>query len=298
MIEYTPWDDGGGGVRMGLTPIAAEHWLQQPHDYIARLQQRRMLAQNRRNEVFARLPGDQTDQALEEVAALINAAAGPAFASADRGGAQSAAPLRSDVSDDAPANTRSVRADTRFLSAGLGVCEDLCLLLPDGDDYRLHAALLCAPSFWFLRQKLGLPLAGIHAPVTALEQKIGARIRAFLRNMPPDRVFTRGNWHLHNTADLFHPHPDDWTKAHTLTAENIGQRLWLRCERQTLRKLAHCQAILFTILVYVNPLTELARRPELAQQLLRAYANMPPEERQARHFAEFGTQLQAWVQRL
>ncbi len=291
MIEYTPWDDGGGGVRMGLTPITTDRWLQQPHDFIARLQQRRVLVQYRMNDVFARLPGDQTDRALEEVAALINAAAEPARAGADAEIAQSPSPLRPDAGASAQANAR-------FLSAGLNACEDLCVLLPDGDDYRLHAALLCAPSFWFLQQKLGLPLLGIHAPVAALEQKIGARIRAFLRNMPTDRVFARGNWHLHNTADLFHPQPDDWTKARALTAENIAQRLWLRCERQTLRKLAHSHAILFTILVYVNPLAELALRPELAQQLWRAYANMPQEEREARHFAAFGAQLQAWVQQL
>ena len=291
MIEYTPWDDGGGGVRMGLTPIDADQWLQRPHDYQTRLQQRRMRVQQQLNDVFARLPDHQTDVALDAVAVLIDAANGRAPDTADHVLAQTAAMQPA-------AAGGSARATARFLSAGLGVCEDLCVLLPDGDDYRLHAGLLCAPSFWFLRQKLGLPLIGVHAPVAALEEKIGARIRAFLRNMPAERVFTRGNWHLHNTPELFHPQPDDWTKAHTLTAENIGQRLWLRCERQTLRKLADSQAILFTILVYVSPLAQLAQRPELARLLWHAYTNMPAQERDARHFTDFAAPLQAWLQQL
>ena len=289
MIEFTPWDDGGGGLRMGLSPLAADRWLQRPHDWAARLQQRQLLLQSRRHEVFARLPGSHVDDAQMEVAALIHASADPANGIPEHEINRVASTVGADA---------GLPADACFLRAGLSVCEDLCVLLPSGDDYRLHSALLCAPSFWFLQQKLGLSLPGIHAPVVGLEEKLGARIRAFLANLPPERVFTRGNWHLHNTGEQFHPHPDDWTKAHTLTPDNIGQRLWLRCERQTLRKLTHSGAILFTILVYVNPLAELALHPTLARELWRAYMNMPTAERDARHFAAFNAPLQQCLERV
>ncbi len=62
----------------------------------------------------------------------------------------------------------------------------------------------------------------MHAPVAGLEQAIGARIRAFMRQLPPGRIFERGNWHLHTTGELHHPAPDDWTRAHGLDAGDIG----------------------------------------------------------------------------
>ena len=255
---------------MGLRPVAADDWLRRPADAEAQLDAKRYLVQQHLEQVYARLPDARTDVAIAETVALLRAAQGDA---------------RTEL-DDAP-----------LVASGLAVCEDLCVLLPDDGDYVLHAALLCAPSFWRLREKIGQPLSGAHGPVAGLEDKIGQRIRDFLRNLPPDRIFTRGNWHLHNTAARFHPQPDDWTRAHTLSADNIATRLWVRCERQTLRKLPS-GALLFTILVYIEPLHAFTHAPALAEGLWQAYLSMPENERAARHFDDVKQPLRRWLDTL
>jgi hypothetical protein len=52
-------------------------------------------------------------------------------------------------------------------------------------------------------------------------------------------------------ATLHHPHPR--TPVPDLTAENAGEKLWLRVERQTLRRLPATRAVVFTIRTLVRP---------------------------------------------
>ena len=284
-VEYSPWMDGAGGVRMGLQPLAEADWLRRPRDMAARLAERRALVATRLPEVWARTPGPAVDAAIAATAALLGRAT---HVTAQAAMTPAAAAL--------PETTAGLAGcDRALLAAGLEVCEDLCLLLPSGPDHVLHAALLCAPSFWRLREKLGQPLPVVHGPVAGLEAKLGARIRAFLQKLPADRVFTRGNWHLHATGERFHPAPDDWTRAQGLDADDIANRLWLRCERQTLRRVPGSEALLFTILVYVQPLADLAAQPALARGLWDAYLGMPEDERDARHFSELAAPLRRWL---
>ncbi len=302
-FEYTPWIDGAGGVRMGLQPLAEQDWLQQPADMAIRLAERRHLVATRRDAVWGRTPGRDVDAALAATAKLLAASARPLAARrpTSNHGADDAAPARTLAATDAggKAGVTSAGDDHDFLAAGLQVCEDLCVLLPAGDgerdDHVLRAALLCAPSFWRLHDKLGQPLPSVHAPVEGLEAKIGARIRAFLHNLPEGRLFTRGNWHLHTTGERFHPAPDDWAQAQALHADEIADRLWVRCERQTLRRVPGSRALLFTILVYIQPLAALATRPALAHALWDAYIAMPEDERISRHFNELSVPLRAWL---
>lgn len=60
-----------------------------------------------------------------------------------------------------------------------------------------------------------------------------------------------------------------------ITADNAGEKLWLRMERQTLRRLPHSHDILFTIRIYVKPLTHLLAYPERAAAMARALRRMP-----------------------
>ena len=55
----------------------------------------------------------------------------------------------------------------------------------------------------------------------------------------------RANWSVVENATLFHPQPRE--RLPDLTAENAGEKLWLRVERQTLRRLPASRAVVFTI---------------------------------------------------
>ena len=61
-----------------------------------------------------------------------------------------------------------------------------------------------------------------------------------------------------------------------ITAENAGQALWLRVERQTLRRLPINQGILFTIRTHIYPLEQIAAMPQVARQLMQAVQSLKP----------------------
>lgn len=117
--------------------------------------------------------------------------------------------------------------------------EDLCLLLPDADGaYRLVAGAVAFPTDWRLADKVGLPLTAIHAPIHGYAEQLAAGVDHFFRTLPPGPIFGRANWFVVPT-DAWRYLPDDAPAdrfAH-VTAANAGQALFVRCERQTLRRL-------------------------------------------------------------
>jgi dimethylamine monooxygenase subunit A len=60
-----------------------------------------------------------------------------------------------------------------------------------------------------------------------------------------------------------------------VTADDAGERLWLRVERQTLTRLPVTGAVLFTILTFVLPLEALAAEPALAEGLAARLGELP-----------------------
>jgi hypothetical protein len=85
--------------------------------------------------------------------------------------------------------------------------------------------------------------------------------------LAPERIVSRRNLSLWPACLL-------WLPTHAIAPElwdpppaEGPPRLWLRSERQTLRRLPRSGAILFTIRVQMAPLTVLARRPERARAL-------------------------------
>lgn len=286
--RYAPWRGGHGGVRMGLTPINEAEWLVDPtsifHADIGLTSRRAAKAEQygtNPTNVYGVIDAPSTHAAINELCVLVKGRVSSR-------GCWSAQPRVPPL-----------------IEAALNVAEDLCVLLPkfqyNGDsedtDYALVAAALFAPSFWRLAEKLGAPLRDIHSPVASLESKLGTRMRAFLKQLPAQRIFTRGNWNLHFAAEQFHPHPDGWHQASTLTEKNIGELLCMRSERQTLMKLPNTGAMVFTILVFVEPLNALLDDPTLLADVWQAYQAMPDAVQKDRHFPEISRALHGWLTR-
>ena len=228
------------GAQLALRPIAPADWLIASRERQMRLAEKARLMADCPDLVFQALPGSDAAQAeaLEMICRHLRI-------SSRTGG--SMAPL------DAAARQ---------------VEEDLCLLQATDGHYRLTAASVASPSYWRLADKIGRELVDIHDPVPALRARIGARMRRFFHKLPPGRIFLRGNWFIHASGALFRL-PED------LRPPQIGEpfaleRLYLRCERQTLRRLPASGAVLFTIRVYLDPLAALAERPALAADLREA----------------------------
>ena len=139
--------------------------------------------------------------------------------------------------------------------------EDMCLLTrrDDEEHYRLVGAAVAWPSDWTPADKLGLPLRALHAPIQGYEEQLASGVDHFMAKLKPGPIYGRANWFIAATGNMRWvaelPEP---AFAH-VTQENAGSTLFVRSERQTLRRLPETGAILFTIGIYVAPLATLSR---------------------------------------
>ncbi|MEO1647825.1 MAG: DUF3445 domain-containing protein [Pseudomonadota bacterium] len=139
--------------------------------------------------------------------------------------------------------------------------EDMCLLqrFADEDYYRLIGAAVAWPTDWRPKDKLGLPLRALHAPIAGYEEQLASGVDRFMDTLRAGPIYGRCNWFIAPTGNrrwLAEGKPEDQF-AH-VTPQNAGEALFVRSERQTLRRLPKTGAILFTIGVYVAPLASLS----------------------------------------
>lgn len=266
-----PWK-----LSMGLNLLDPADWLWLDEHHAAQTAQRAALAADRPDEVHAMLP--EAAEAARELQAMV-------CRYLERHHPGLAAPM--------PA------ADVPPLMALAGLAqEDFCVVQqrqPDGR-YVLTGAILCFPAHWRLREKLGRSLAEIHGPVPGFEARLGRPVDRFFQSLEPERPVWRANWSLVEDTALFHPHgrapiPD-------LTPANAGRLLWLRVERQTLRRLPESRAVVFTIRTLIEPLTAIARQPGLAQALAARLREMDPAMAAYKGLVAVGEPVLAYLDRM
>ena len=152
--------------------------------------------------------------------------------------------------------------------------EDMCLLIrTEGEEqYRLVGAAVAWPSDWNPADKIGLPLRALHAPIQGYEEQLASGVDHFMAKLKPGAIYGRCNWFIAATGERrWVAEPPECAFAH-VTVENAGETLFVRSERQTLRRLPETGAILFTIGIYVSPLGDLSQ--ENQQRLARAIATL------------------------
>ena len=154
-------------------------------------------------------------------------------------------------------------ASNPLLTAARLVQEDLLILRKDEPGWRLVAGSLSFPSSWSLREKIGRVLGEVHGPVPGFNA--GTRndqlITRMFDNARPETPMLRWNWSLYGNDRLFHPDspgPGEPRFGAGERAENV----FLRVERQTLRKLPQTGAMLFTVRIFVDPVAEIEKQPD------------------------------------
>lgn len=155
-------------------------------------------------------------------------------------------------------------------AAGRLVQEDLCVLVLRDGAPHLDAASLCFPSYWRLADKLGRPLTEVHASVPHYAAELAGRVNGFLARLAPGRMVWRRNWSIHDDPAYFLP---DATIPRVVAAPN---GLYLRSERQVLRRLESTDAVLFTIRTQQVPLGSVAARPDIAHRMASAINGWSP----------------------
>jgi len=266
LIRYLPFEAGPHRLAMGIKPLDLANWLEVDADFTVYLDAKKQLLTNRHADVFAEVEGSRPAQA-ELLAALVENMS------------QFHPDIVIDLDDDlAPLD-----------QAGRLVQEDFCLMEDDGDGiYQLTAASLCFPTRWLLADKIGRSMEAIHEPVPGYDERLGTPMEKFFVAMQVDNPVWRTNWSLVDSPELHLAIRYGQTKLNAeITHENVGQNVWLRVERQTLRRLPKTKAIVFTIKVYRHTLAEVTREPGAAAQLLAAVKALPEATRQYKSILPF-----------
>ena len=257
-------------MAMGLSLLPDDStWLQLDTDWVRDLRRKRRLLSERRAQVLALTPGSEPAQAevLEAVGrALLTHHPGRVV----REGSVLAVPELGEWLETSPAPGALERA------ASL-VQEDLCVLERGSEAWCLTAACVCFPTRWDLPSKLGLPLAAIHDPVPGYRERLALSADRFFDALQAGRIAERANWSLVDSAELFQPLHGNQGHGRHVTPENAGETVWLRVERQTLRRLPRTGAIMFTIRVHRDRLGAFVRFPERARLLAEDLRSLPEE---------------------
>ena len=171
------------------------------------------------------------------------------------------------------------------------------MMFPWDEEYFLAAASLCAPSNWSLKEKFKDSLIGLHREVPNYGKKIGLRVNNFFSNLPIERIFQRFNWSIYESQKLFQPTQNKSLikRSKTITKDNAGNRLFIRVERQTIRRLVETKAIVFTIRVHVDPLFSIKNNPSLLSDLLMAIDNLSKDMKRYKSIDQIEIPLREWL---
>ena len=239
---------------MGTHALDLDRWLVVDDDRDADLARKAELLESDMSVVFAAEPG--SDAPAEELLGLIRRWLGEhgVIAPAPHG-------------DGNP-----------LIEAARLVQEDLAVLQRIGGAWVLTSGVVCFPTHWTIAAKVGLPLAGIHAPVAHYERELRERVDRFHERLTPQRPVWRRNWFVSPTSELHLPlHACAPPVPERIEAD--GSPMWIRSERQTLRRLAETDAIVFTIRVQRAPLGVLLQRPDIAAKMLAATRSWDQDKR-------------------
>jgi len=167
--------------------------------------------------------------------------------------------------------------DNALLLLSLMVEDDLVILSPRHDDFKMIGAAVFSPSGWDLKTKQLLDIDAIHSPVPNYNSLLSERLKKLLINLPPSKPFERFNWSLYQKSDLYQPSKIKQSNALIFNSNEDIESLSLRVERQTLYKPDYSDLIIFSIKVTNFPLVEITSNTLRAKNFYLALENLSNE---------------------
>jgi hypothetical protein len=123
---------------------------------------------------------------------------------------------------------------------------------------------------------------------------LASTVDRFFANLQVTRPVWRVNWSLVDTPQLFLP-PEHRAERKAISGERAGEQLWLRLERQTLRRLPRSGDVLFGIRTHLAPLAAAIDGPPAARALAARVREMPPAMAAYKGIAAIRDPLMAWL---
>lgn len=235
-LSELPMPPGDPFLRMGTRSIDEADWLLVDHATSSELALRAELIEAHPEHVQL-LAGHEEN--LAEVLEQVEAFRG--------------APLETDLSVDGERSGLAALAVT--------IPEDILLMVRNDEHWYLAGGVLLFPDQWTLPDKIGKSTAHIHEPTDGYHELLESTVDRFLDRLTPGRLFRRRNWFIHDDDTYFlNTHVD---QRH-LTNPADAATLWIRSERQTLRRLSRTNTIVFTVKTQFTPLSQVKVRPAVA----------------------------------
>jgi len=254
-FAHTPYDGSSHPFTVGLAPIGDEDWLEPDGLLIAHLLRKDELLRASRQAVLRAEPDtmDAQNEVLDLVLGNLQACHGDKY-KVHEGAVEIAGRQTVPLDRACPIET-----------AARLVQEDLVLMRPGPEGYRLVAACLCFPSSWSLAEKFGQSMPAIHEKVPGFNgARMGNVVARLFENLKVGQLVCRYNWSIYDDDNLHHPEPKQIAPQISAGDERLLAGLFLRVERQTLKRLPVSGDILFTIKIHHDPLAALERHPNRA----------------------------------
>jgi len=262
-VRHAPWADAPADFAIGLAPIEPAAWLEGGEVDPAR--RKDALYNSARDLVWGETEGSRAGQ--EEVLGLVEAATGltgdPAFP-----------PL---------------------YAASRLVADDLCLMEKRGGDWTLTGLSLSAATFFRADEVVGKHLSALHGPVPGFEDRLRSRVARIFEGLRPGLILQRRNWTVVNTNALHAPDPAP-IRARIGEIASPAEELFVRVERQTLRRLPRSGGALFTIRVWRHPLGALRADPDRLAAFARAWRTAAPDFRAYKQLHLYDALIEAFLE--
>jgi len=264
MIPAAPSDEFRH--RVGTKPLDVSRWLPDDKESAPTIAMKRELLVSRREEVVAIHEGGEG--AATEAARLVG---------------------------DFKGVTIEAEGLDALIDAALLVPDDLTVLAPrvaaNGEEQLLFVAgVVCSPSRWRLNTKMGKDMLATHQPVARYGEHIGAPVDTLLRRLTVDRPLWRSNWTLEDHPALFQPEPPE--KPLGVAAD----QLWIRMERETLRRLPNTGGVLFTIRGFQQSLPDyVGGSPERARTLYALIERLPEDVARYKSIFAYREAVLGWL---
>lgn len=263
MIRHTPWAAPPYDFSIGLKPIDEAAWLE---GGAREAQRKTALRDLEGDKVWGETNGSRPGQS--EALALIEAATG----------------------------ARAEGGQPPLWAASLLTADDLCLMERRGGAWSLSALSLCSPGYFTAAEVLGRSLARLHGPVPGFDERFLARVERIFTALQPDTILERRNWTVTATSEPYLPSAGPVRAlAAAVSEEDAGRRLFIRVERQTIRRLPESGGVLFTIRVWFNPLEDLRAQPGAMEAFARAWRGADPAYRTYKGLALYDSLIEAFL---
>lgn len=187
------------------------------------------------------------------------------------------------------------------------VQEDFMLLQDVDARSTITAASNAYSSSGRLVDSVGRDIRWAHEPVPTLTPMLGSRIDRILQSVHADAPCARFNWQLTPLGSLFFPPDPHAANKSALQAVSAQLRddpamapslLFIRVERQTLRRLPETRAVAFSIHTYSDALSALIPDAVSRKALLKLLASYPLERLQYTEMDTIHAAVIAWLESL